>query len=414
MAIAILFLLLVAITSWYKPIWGVALASSAFLINAAAMNTSGLPFVLIGAVAPLLMFILVFLKGIVIRKKIILPNHTINKFLYLLFIVMLISVFWAKNTGIAAEISIRFLFFCLLFFIVLQYILSFSKNVEDEIISFATFLMFVGFIVALFALYQNKSASEYIIRLTLGTASPIPLAILLGQSLIISLYLSLTINDKVKRFGILFIISPVIFYTLMLTNTRSVIIGTLIAILYFGVKARSQISLNLKIGIMIFILLVIFLVITFLAGNEELYGRSLEGFIRILSGELGTSEGDRVRAWNYGIMLFSSNPFLGVGTGNFYQEYIPYAHNIIIEIMSENGLIGLFTILAIIGIGLFYSFKAKSTTEIFVSALFLFILFVSQVSLTLWMHKSLFIWLALVVAIVTNKKNVSKNNNKIN
>lgn len=69
---------------------------------------------------------------------------------------------------------------------------------------------------------------------------------------------------------------------------------------------------------------------------------SASRFESILSGALGSSELSRLGLYSRALGLMRARPFQGVGTGNFSKYGTnAYPHNLILEVGSENGLIGL-------------------------------------------------------------------------
>ncbi|QWA85854.1 hypothetical protein JKF56_08715 [Klebsiella pneumoniae] len=58
--------------------------------------------------------------------------------------------------------------------------------------------LITGFIVAVTALMQNNSSSQYTMRLTVGDSSTIPLAITLGQAAVVNVYYIMTQKGKKK------------------------------------------------------------------------------------------------------------------------------------------------------------------------------------------------------------------------
>ncbi|GKT11809.1 MAG: hypothetical protein ISEC1_P0782 [Thiomicrorhabdus sp.] len=408
MILASLYLVLVAIFSWYRPMWAIALAANAFLINAMGASGGGAAFVMIGLGGPLICFFVIFFRGMIIEKNFRLIIGADGVLVILLFLLIMFSSLYADDTFAAFEVAIRFLFLCLLFFFTVRYVSTSYVDIDHAIISYALATMYIGFVIAVYALTAGSSSSQYVMRLTIGEGtSPIPLSLLLGQSLLIALYMMLNSNKRV--IAIYAVIVGVMAYALLLTNTRSTLIGLALGVITFLILSRSSMDSRKKLILISAIVLSIPLVITLMSGSEEIYERAFSGFIRLFSGDFGTSESDRLEAWWYGVLAFSENMLLGIGAGNFGQYYIAYPHNIFIELMAENGLIGLIIIIAIVFIGLKGLSKELSEIGMLAGALFVFSLFVAQVSLTLWMHKALFIWLALVVISSLAGKKANEN-----
>lgn len=57
----------------------------------------------------------------------------------------------------------------------------------------------------------------------------------------------------------------------------------------------------------------------------------------------------RVEAWYEGLMMFQSSPLFGVGTGRFTDYHYLTAHNSLVLVLAENGIIGLTVWLAFVG-----------------------------------------------------------------
>lgn len=73
----------------------------------------------------------------------------------------------------------------------------------------------------------------------------------------------------------------------------------------------------------------------------------LFAILRFVSGETGQSDvgslSNRLSQWTHAIELMKDNPFIGVGVGNYkltLPGYVsPYPHNIILELLSEHGIL---------------------------------------------------------------------------
>ena len=72
---------------------------------------------------------------------------------------------------------------------------------------------------------------------------------------------------------------------------------------------------------------------------------------RLLSDDVGASIESRLDAYGLAWRMFASSPLLGHGTGSYraYHERFGYPHNIVLEAMAENGVIGLALLVGFIG-----------------------------------------------------------------
>jgi putative inorganic carbon (HCO3(-)) transporter len=68
--------------------------------------------------------------------------------------------------------------------------------------------------------------------------------------------------------------------------------------------------------------------------------------------DLDVQEGSatgRVEAWYEGFRMFLDNPVFGVGTGGFTEHHMLTAHNSLILVLAENGMVGFIPWLAFVG-----------------------------------------------------------------
>ena len=70
-----------------------------------------------------------------------------------------------------------------------------------------------------------------------------------------------------------------------------------------------------------------------------------------------SSAAGRVDAWYEGIRMLLTNPLLGVGKGNFTDHHNLTAHNSIVLVFAELGLVGYFFWLAFVGLSLIMVYK---------------------------------------------------------
>lgn len=394
MLLALLYLFSIALCSWYRPMWALALAANAFLVNASIGGDGGATFIMVGLGGPLLCFSVILIKRFLQGKSFYMPVGLDGLMVFSLFWCLLVSAAYARDSFLSLDVAFRYLILCASFFFIIKFVICGSKNWSDSILSFAKATMIIGFLAAIYAILKGDSSSQYVTRLTIGTASSIPLSILVAQSIIIAFYC--LIVEKGLKFKVLYsIMLIVLLYAEILTNTRSALIGiflALVVILIFSSK-KLGIGFYFKLILLSAVLTRIFMVL--IAGNEELYERAFSGFERLLSGQFGESEGDRVLAWGYALNAFSENFWGGIGAGNFGQYYIAYPHNIFFELLAENGILGFLTFFILCSWMVFCACRGVPGVLVLVLSLVVFQLFVAQVSLTLWMHKSLFIWLAL-------------------
>lgn len=384
-SVAFLYLLLISYSAYKKPALGICLVINAFFLNSALSLTGGMPFILIGAVSLLVFSSILMMKFFVFEGNKYLPVGFDGVAGLLLIMILMLTSLFGENLNASINVILRFLFLCLSYGILIKIVMA-SRGVRVQHILQS--YLFIGLLVAIYALLNGDSSSEYFMRLAIGNESSIPLSLLVAQSMLISLYFSICAKERVVMilYSALFLF---FLYVLLLTNTRSTLLASVVSIFFILIKfKRYKVLSTGVIGSVVFLLAIPTLGL--LGGGD--FDRVVNGFIRLLGGGFGESESDRVLAWSTAIDIFSDNIFAGLGSGNFGQYYIVYPHNIFLEILAENGIFGFIFLLIYTGYGVYLSLLSRSEGVIF-AGLFIFSLIVSQVSLTLWMHKAMFFWL---------------------
>ena len=74
------------------------------------------------------------------------------------------------------------------------------------------------------------------------------------------------------------------------------------------------------------------------------------------------SAAGRVDAWYQGMQMFLSHPILGVGKGRFTEHNFLTAHNSIVLVFAELGVVGYFIWLAFVGLSVYMVYKIATTT----------------------------------------------------
>jgi O-antigen ligase len=142
----------------------------------------------------------------------------------------------------------------------------------------------------------------------------------------------------------------------------------------------------------------------------------------------GATTKQRLERYETAIRLFTQRRWLGGGTDSFAQrtKYDTYPHNIFLEIVSENGLIGLVVFLGFLGSVAWSGFRYlaihrirlaphESAIGLAVLAISLILLVEKQFSFTLTTHKDLFAFLALIVNLpyLSNRPNLKGSKNAV-
>lgn len=172
---------------------------------------------------------------------------------------------------------------------------------------------------------------------------------------------------------------PIIFYGIFLTGTRTGLVCGSIGLMYLAFTQRKA-SFNLKI---IYTGVVIGLAVAVVSLAPK---ASVE---RIFSIGEALATGDlnhREVIWQHSLSVWAEHPILGGGTGSLGYTLNPHhinfewAHNAYVQLLSENGIIGLAIYLMMIGSLLFYALKCQIETKFFLFTLW-FTIFISQMTL---------------------------------
>ncbi len=80
--------------------------------------------------------------------------------------------------------------------------------------------------------------------------------------------------------------------------------------------------------------------------------------VAVISASESSASG-RVEAWYSGLQMFESNPLFGVGAGLFTDYHYLTAHNSLLLVIAELGIVGTFVFVAMCGYGLLMPFRAS-------------------------------------------------------
>ncbi len=264
-------------------------------------------------------------------------------------------------------------------------------------------------------------------RVLFFEANPIPTGTLLAVGLAIAVIgLSsdlLSKNRWVK--AICIVIIPLCLFSVFLSGVRGPFISVIVGLVFYLLiqyirQPRVWIS---TVGIVLLLLVTFNIWYPSIASKVPNIRRySPEAIIQ------GTSTKERLKRYQAAIRLFVQRPLLGGGTNSYAQrtKLDAYPHNIFLEIISENGLIGLFVFLGFLGsvawTGFRYLVIKRTRFDSHERAIGLAILTVSlillvekQFSYSLTMHKELFSFLGLIVNLpdLSSSPNVEATKNAV-
>ena len=197
-------------------------------------------------------------------------------------------------------------------------------------------------------------------------------------------YLFFKSKNFIKYLIIIF--SFFLFTSIFLLKARSVFLSLgivlIISIVYFFYKRKFI------FGVFLLPIICSFLFSSFLIGDDS--SNSITGDIRSIQFSKESSN-DRLLLWDNALSYISDNPFIGAGIGNWKIESIPYwkthlssyivpyhAHNDLLEITTELGILGGLTFLSVFLISFYLLIRSFfNSYSDFSSSLAIFIVFTS-------------------------------------
>ncbi len=303
-------------------------------------------------------------------------NYTLfNLFAVMLGVWYLVGIWWSPTPEYSTKILQTYI-------MLIMMSLMFTYLINDEYkfrwayqVYVAGCLMATGIIVYN---WLNGIEGPYYERYTVEHIETDNMAILLAFGIPMAVWLYTQANSWIIKLGNVGAI-PVIFYGIFLTGTRTGLVCGSIGIAYLAFTQRKA-SFNLKI-IYTGIVIGAAVAVVSLAPKSSVE-RIFSIFAAVESGDLNY----RTVIWQHTMSVWADNPILGGGTGSLGHTLNPYyvnfewAHNSYIQILGENGLIGLAIYLMMIGSLLYYALKCQVETKFFLLTLW-FTIFISQMTL---------------------------------
>ncbi len=262
--------------------------------------------------------------------------------------------------------------------------------------------------IAVILIFMSFSPIYYGGRLQLFEANPIPTASLLAVGLIIAVTgLTSTLLGKNRQIkAICIAIIPLCLYGIFLSGARGPLISTVVGLAFYLLilsiqRPRVLISM---VGIAFFLLATLNIWYPYISRRvPNIRAYSPQAIIQ------GPSTQQRLERYQVARRLFAQRPLLGGGTDGFAQRTgLGYPHNIFLEIISENGLIGLLVFACFLGSIIRSGFRYLAIQHIrfdsheraiglVVLVVSLILLVEKQFSFNLTMHKDLFAFLGITV-----------------
>jgi len=330
--------------------------------------------------------------------------------------------YWRMNGGIFSLLA-----YLILFLIFIEVFSEKEKSVEKFILA----IILSGFIISLYGIFSNWQQGMWVTRAASTFGQPNFFAAFIA--LLLPLTLSCFLKEKKYFFWKLFFLAIFLIdaFVLILTLSRSAWFGAGISLLILLISlGRKILLLNKK---MLFIIVLLFVLIT-IPLHKQIHSRLNLLLFKELKSPQGILQGTfslRFFAWQGAWEIFKDNIFVGTGPETFIFSFPKYrnpkinqhiewglkfdkAHNEILGILANTGIVGFLTYLTLIFFTLkqtFYSkikpMLAKSLGASLVAILTTNLFSFSSVTV------SLYFWLILGMIVVISSKNIWSINLKI-
>lgn len=282
---------------------------------------------------------------------------------------------------------------------------------QTDYIQAAQRMIFTTWLIALalglFALIQSWGMSYA--RMTIGSANPIPFSLLLAIGVVINFYYFLQPGRFLHRL----IQAPtllILLYALVQTNTRGTLIAASLGVLYLLFvytkwhKGIKKIMLLIPLAA-----LCIYVVNAYNPNQMQALTKNLE---LIVSDDQGSSIEGRESSYQDALDIANEYPLIGIGTGGFEtRSNLAYPHNVLLELLSENGLIGLLALLTMFLVVvqmIIHVTRQHQSIGYALCAIVILNIFEMQVSFTFWNHKIFFMFAGLVAVMYYKSYNKIK------
>jgi putative inorganic carbon (hco3(-)) transporter len=332
----------ILILIFFKPEWGIGIIIASMLYERE---------VVIGLISltriisiPILLICLI---KILLRQKKLYITNLMDPFIFLLFLWMTISIFYATNLE-SVTISLLTYFQLIITYITIKSIIDNEIELE-RLMKIIIFLSVAVMLFSLFTMIQNvdslfTSTFQDTNRVSGPSDDPNKLALGLVFLLPLTIYLLIT---KSK-----FFIIPVAIFSFIILSTFSR--GGIIGMTAVFLLSMIQLNKKFKNGIIYSIIFIVLLTGTFLALNQ---GNKILNRMETIQGLEGDSIKTRLELFNTALDMTLKNPILGVGLNNFmdnshlYGNKVHYqraSHNAYLEVSATLGLPGLILLLTML------------------------------------------------------------------
>lgn len=292
------------------------------------------------------------------ERKINIKGIKRNKFIYIYLVYSLLSTLWRGSSDINTWYIISLITASTVSVLAItdKYTETDAKKIKNSM-----FYSVLSIIIAYIFLADYSSENGRLVFNSSKTMDPNYFAICL--SIIVAILFNNIIRNKKKIISLIFI--SVVFFVIILTGSRSGLITNIVTIIISFVFTKTK--RTKKIAIVAFLILISFILVV---NMDKILP---ENIFQRFSIEYTKNDGGagRINIWKAGIETFKNasilREFFGTGFGTFQYvvtKYHKVAHNVYIQILVEQGIIGIFIFLSAIIKALLYAIKEKKYIEL--------------------------------------------------
>ena len=416
--------LLILYICWWRPIVGLAVLMQINLIRAiVSLDFNDFCFrcvnesdIVLGAIIPLLGFLLILIKLYSKNKNVKFRLSFIDVFFILTIFTLFYSSIFSSDLTASIAYTGRFILLASSYYFISKIIILNAEEPDKLIVDFLKVTLILGVCLGVISLILLSFSNSSVDRLTIPGVHPIPFSQLIGFAILVIIS-SLIIDKKLLPINIGGLVSRGVLLVFLLmvlfaSNTKGILLSAILSIVIMLYLKGFKISKKLLTLLFLVIMPLIFYVVSTI-GYDSLFER----LFRSLGDD---SVNHRLLSYGESFEIFMRFPLTGSGPGayNLYG-YLPYPHNFFLENIAQYGILGVIVNLYFLFM-LYIIFEISNRTKhknFILSLLFIFIVYFfteTMVSFTLWMHKGLYLSLGLFSGYYFNKnKNILKQKGNI-
>ncbi|OOC59296.1 O-antigen ligase family protein [Paenibacillus ihbetae] len=415
-------IILIVALSWWRPEIGMAVAVQSYLIRSAINKPTYIGQTggadddpLLSLVIPCIIFGVILLKRFQKGDSYERYNiRVLDTLFYLLGVVLIVGALYSPLQNDALMVSAKYFALGISFYYFGRLYFSKHMDIEKATSNFLIATWAMALLLGVYAYFQSFGVDYF--RLTIGNAHPIPFSLLIAAGVLINVYWLFMPSLKIKIRMLLFTSLLILMIIFISTNTRGTILSLAVATIFMVSAPVLQGKVRIRSLFFGFIgLLSSLIVITQLIPDTA--DTVVDNLKLIISEEQGVSIDERAMAHEDALRIFSENILLGVGTAGFKSfSEIEYPHNAMLEMLSENGLLGgiaLGLVYLVIIMLLLKIIVKYNGLPLLIGSLVVLCMVEMQFSFTLWMHKLFFLFCGLMVSITIKSKTSGKNNGNL-